>query len=116
MTSNPIVYIAGKYNDGADWRIAHNVIDAAKLSMLVWSNEMVAVCPHLNTAFMGGWVPEQEFLAGYLTLLERCDALLTVNNWRNSKGATKEVEFAKQCDIPVFHDIHKLVRWRHGDE
>ena len=51
--------------------------------------------------------------AGDLALLGRCDALMTVDNWRESQGARAEVDYAHSHGIPVFHELPALEAWLH---
>ena len=97
-----IVYIAGPYRASTEWGVKQNIHAAELAAMHVWQLGGVALCPHLNTAFFGGACPDETWLAGDLELLGRCDAVYAMVDWRQSKGATAEVELAESLGLPVF--------------
>lgn len=107
-----VIYVAGVYRAETEWQVIENIRDAEHIAQEVWKRKMVAICPHLNTSHWGGILPDDVWLKGYLTLLQRCDALITVYNWKTSTGAQAEVAFAKAHSIPVFHFIQDLEAWK----
>jgi hypothetical protein len=46
-----------------------------------------------------------------MELLSRCDAVFAIPGWETSNGATREVEWARANDKPVFEDIDELSAW-----
>lgn len=111
MTVLPLVYIPGRYRADCEHAVFANIVAARALAAQVWRLNAVAICPHLNTAFMGGVVPDKRFLEGDIEILRRCDAVLTVEGWETSIGARNEVAEAKSLDLPVFHHIDHLANW-----
>mgnify|MGYP001806406909 CR=1 FL=1 len=107
----PIVYVAGPYRSTAVNGILANIVAAREAACLVWSIGAVAICPHLNTAFMDGLLADADFLAGDLEILRRCDALYAMPAWRASEGATLEVDEAKRIGMRVLTDATDLRRW-----
>ena len=103
-----IIYIAGKYRGASTEDIRQNIQKSEGKAAEVWKKGAVAVCPHKNSAFMSGIIPEEDFINGYLELLLRCDALYLVENWRESSGARLEIEQALKHDIPVLIDSEQL--------
>ena len=97
-----VVFISGKYRASTEWGVKQNIHAAEMAAMHVWQLGGVALCPHLNTAFFGGACPNETWLAGDLELLRRCDAVYAIVDWRESKGATVEVELAESLGLPVF--------------
>ncbi len=65
----------------------------------------------MNTAFFGGAAPDDIWLEGDLEILRRCDAVLCVDGWQSSKGATAEVGEARQRSIPVFESVGAVQSW-----
>ncbi len=109
-----IIYIAGKYSARNDHEKRVNIDIAREEAEFVWANGGVALCPHLNSAWMSGICPEKNFIDGYLEILKRCDALYTCYNWRDSKGAIREVEFAIRWKIPVLFTRNNVIRFLNG--
>lgn len=102
-----VVYIAGPYR-GKNVNEIHNNIEAArKLAVVYWKIGFAVLCPHLNSAYMDGVVPDEEFLAGGLELLKRCDAVALVENWDKSAGTVREVELAKELGLRIFFPYEK---------
>ena len=107
----PVVYVAGPYRASSECSLYNNIEEARNAAQDVWAMGAVALCPHLNTAFFGGVVPDDQFLDGDLVLISRCDAVLLLPTWRNSEGATAERWFAFGNDIPVFEEQELLAKW-----
>jgi len=51
---------------------------------------------------MGGVVSYEDFLDGDPAIIDRCDAVVLLPNWLDSKGATRERAYALNRGIPVF--------------
>lgn len=110
-----IIYIAGKYSAKSDHERLTNINVARNEAEFVWARGGVALCPHLNSAWMSGLCDEKNFLDGYLLLIEKCDALFTCWNWMDSKGAMAEVERAKELGIQVFHSRQSVMEYLNAD-
>jgi nucleoside 2-deoxyribosyltransferase len=106
-----VIYVAGKYRGKTLYETMNNINAASKLAAEVWQAGAVALCPHKNSALFDGIVPDSVFLAGDIELLKRCDGLIAVDNWRDSRGAEAEVAYAVARVIPIFHRIGDLVLW-----
>lgn len=107
----PIVYIAGPYRGAHECVVFRNIQRAREAAELVWKSGGVALCPHLNTAFMGGVVPDATFLAGDLQLVDCCDALYAVDGSESSVGAMGEIAHAWGRGMPVFRTATNLLAW-----
>jgi len=113
MTRPPwtaVLYIAGPYSArpgsaDPDLEIRQNIMKAEAAARAAWQAGWVPICPHMNSA--GGehlpGVQQEDFLAGDLEILRRCDALLAIEDWSLSAGARGEVAFARANGIPVFY-------------
>ena len=120
-----LVYIAGPYRAPTPWGVQQNINNAAALSAKVHAAGMFAVCPHLNSAHMEGVADDEHFLAGTMTLMRVCHAVILTPNWRSSSGALAEVAEATRLGIPVFgraqteHNdggaLDGLIRWSRGE-
>jgi hypothetical protein len=96
--SNPIIYVAGPYRASTESGVFDNIIEARRISAELWRQGWTPLCPHLNSAFMGGIVPDEEFLSRDLVLLSRCDAIFA-DPYTKSKGTLAEIEYARQHGI-----------------
>jgi hypothetical protein len=106
-----VVFVAGPYRADTDDERRKNIDIAAIAARAVWKHGGVALCPHKNSEHFSGIVKEKRFLQGYLELLSRCDCVLTVPGWENSKGAQAEVALAKEIGLPVFHFAAQVDTW-----
>lgn len=107
----PIVYIAGPYRAPTEIAVERNIRAAEEAAAVVWQAGGAALCPHKNTAHMGGVVPDAAFLAGDIEMLRLCHAVFMVGPWLRSEGATGERAAAKRAGIPIFDDEVELRRW-----
>lgn len=104
-----LVYIAGRF--AGDTPEAHeaNVAHAAGYRAQVAALGAYPVCPHTNTQGLGGPLGQGENRAmtefwydGSCELLRRCDALLLIPGWEQSRGSQRERAAAGAWGIPVF--------------
>jgi len=96
-----VVYIAGPFRAKS----------AEELALEVWKLGFTAICPHTNTRFYQGALPDSVWLAGDLEILERCDALLLAPNWQDSRGARDEAASAAKSKMPIFESLIELEFW-----
>ena len=106
-----VIYISGKFRGADSWAMEQNIRRAEELALEVWRLGAVALCPHLNTRFYQGALPDQVWLDGDLELVNRCDAMLMVDNWKESQGAQLEHSYALKIKQPVFYDLQELYGW-----
>ena len=97
-----LVYVAGKYGGDVDSNIAH----ARSVSRLLWEKGHAVITPHLNTAHFeidcrAGY---EDYLRGDFQMIARCDAIVMLDGWEDSNGATREKQYADQLSIPVFYE------------
>lgn len=99
-----LVYIAGPFNGDVE----HNCRKAEALACEVALLNAHPVVPHSLGRVLFGVQSEEYTYAGTLELMRRCDILLLVPGWENSKGARSEVDEARKLDKPVCHTIAEL--------
>lgn len=110
----PVVYVAGPFRpkqEGNFWQIHRNIQRAAEVAQEVWAIGGACICPHLNTSPFQGSLPDSIWLDGDLAILGRCDAILMMSTWEESKGAIEERAFATLFAIPIFYNIADLKKW-----
>lgn len=109
-----LIYVAGQYGnktavngigDGMVKSVDENIAAARRVAIALWEMGHAVICPHLNSAHMeedckATW---QDYLAGDFNMISRCDALVMVENWKDSKGAKMEHEYAKSLNIPIYY-------------
>lgn len=107
----PVIYVAGPFRASTHYALQANIRNAERLALEVWKLGAVAICPHKNTEFFTGEIPDEAFLTGDLELLRRCDAVILTEDWERSSGARAEVVFAREKGIPVFKTLALLREW-----
>lgn len=118
-----LVYIAGKFAGTSPEDHQRNVEQAAAYRQPIADLGCYPVCPHTNTRDLGGpdgrgsGPKDAEFwYAGSCELLRRCDVLLLIPGWRESRGAGMERDMAEAWRIPVVEsleagDVEALKAW-----
>jgi len=95
-----LVYVAGKYSGN----VTENIEIAKKVAIELWSKGHSVICPHTNSGFFenGSSITYDMFLNGYLEIMRRCDVIIMLENWKDSKGATIEYNYAKELKKPIY--------------
>lgn len=109
-TEMKLIYIAGPYRAATVHGILENIRRAEAVALQVWQSGHAAICPHLNSAFFDGAVPDTNFLQGTITMLKHCDAVVLVTGWSNSSGTKAELGFCYHNNIPVYENITDFIR------
>jgi len=95
-----LIYVSGRYTGEVDVNIANAQAVAVKL----WEMGHAVICPHTNTAHFEQFCQAayEQYIAGDLNMIARCDALVMVTGWEQSKGAAIEKSYAESLHIPVY--------------
>ena len=103
-----IAFISGPYRAKTTNGIQENIERARQVAKKYWLKGFSVYCPHLNSAFMDGLVPDQVFLDGCLEMIKRLDPLqdifVLMKDWQKSTGAKKEFELALEQRLPVIEE------------
>lgn len=99
-----VIFISGPYRNRAEWGLVENIRKAESAAIKLWQQGWVVLCPHKNTAHFGGLCKDRVWLDGDIELLKRCDAIFMLKNWEQSKGATRELEIAKQLNKDILYE------------
>lgn len=106
-----VVYVAGKFRGPTAWAIEQNIRDAEEVGMQVAELGASPLIPHANTRFFSGTLTDEFWLAATMAMLERCDAVVMVPNWRDSTGAMAERDRALGLGIKVCYSAGDLGDW-----
>ena len=60
------------------------------------------ICPHKNSGFFDGVVPDKQFLYCGIEILSRCDCAVLVEGWDKSAGSRDERNYCFMHNIPVY--------------
>ena len=99
-----VIYLAGKYRDTSLYQVKQNIRLAESVAIELWKNGDYVISPHKNTAFLDGSISLNDseiWLLGDLKILERCDKIMVLPNWRDSRGTLREIDHALANCIPV---------------
>lgn len=111
-----IIYVAGPYRGDT----AANIQRAREASIRLWGMGFYCITPHLNTGgfHIDGTAPEEVYLAGYLEIVKRCDAMVLLTGWQKSSGTRSELELAESLGLPVaeWPDIDTISQWHEPAE
>lgn len=107
----PVVYVAGKFRGANAWEIENNIRRAEDASFEIWKAGAAVLCPHTNTRYFHGSLPDQTFIDGTLALLDKCDAVFMLPDWLSSFGACGERKWAMDHGIPVFYTMDQVIKW-----
>ena len=64
-----VIYVAGKFRGHNAWEIEQNIRKAEEVALQIWQNGAACICPHANTRFFDGVLPDKTFLDGDLDIL-----------------------------------------------
>lgn len=115
-----IVYIAGPYiGDGDRENIEANIREAEKYQIALANAGIGFFCPHNHSEHFQEKAKAPEIFYHELDMqfLKRgADAVLAMPGWEKSSGATHEIEWAKEQNIPIFYpassfDIQEIITW-----
>ena len=99
-----VFYIAGPYRADTPRGIVENIRKAESVALKYWLQGHAVICPHKNTALFDGAAPDHVWLDGDLEILGRCDAIVMMEGWSESKGAIAELAYAKRQGLEVIYD------------
>lgn len=102
------VYIAGPFRADCPWSVEQNVRDAEIAALHLAESGYVPVCPHSMFRFFDKSLPDEFWLTACQELLTRCDAVLLLEGWQESKGSVAEKKLAEDLGLPIVRRIRDL--------
>lgn len=107
-----VIYVAGALIADDHYKIRLNIDRAAAVGFEVSKLGAYPAIPHTNTgAWFIGTHTSELWYELTLEFMRRCDAVILVPGWENSKGTRGEKEEAERLNIPVFDSIAGLAAW-----
>lgn len=111
----PLVYVAGPYAATTRWEEEQNVRHAEAVGYNVADAGAMPVIPHTNTRPHFSDLNSAEWwYEATVELMRRCDAVMMVPGWKQSKGSVAERTEAERIGLPVFLTLRELTEWIDG--
>ena len=112
-----VIYVAGPYSAENEYAVKLNIAKAEAAAVAIWKTlKASAVCPHMNTSHWGKLLTHQQFIDGDLAIMERCDAVLFLDGWKESKGACLEHDHAFARNIVRLYGVDDALSWLNNEE
>ena len=107
------IYIAGKYNDDSVIKVLKNMRAGMRMGVQVLIAGFAPFVPWFDyhIALMANEdenITREMYHAYSMAWLEGSEAVLALPSWVDSNGAKKEIERAKELNIPVFYSLEEL--------
>lgn len=111
-----LIYVAGKIRGDSKYSIVrffqmiYNVYRAWKTSLSIWRMGFTPIVPHMNS-FLVNYFTEldrDDFIYRDLEILNKCDALFMMDNWKDSIGAKREHGHAVIINKPIYYGLSDL--------
>lgn len=105
------IYVAGKLNSDACGYIKniHQMIIWAEKVRKLGFAVFVPGLDFLQGLVFGNW-EYQDYFNNSQSWLDASDAIFLVPGWETSEGSKREIQRAKEHNIPVFTDLDLLVK------
>jgi len=91
-----LLYISAPYRAKHIHQVHYNIQQAELLAQYYWLKGFSVICPHKNTSYFDGLVPDDVFLDGTLAMLQVCNHIAMHPNWKKSAGCVCESIYAKR--------------------
>jgi len=99
-----VAFVIGPYRSSKSiYEIKKNIDKAEEVAVNLWRLGYAVICPHKNTSFFDGLLPDKVWLNGAIELLKRSDFAVTVKGWENSAGSRDEVRYCRAAKKPLYH-------------
>ena len=103
----PVAYICGPYRAPTIDGVFCNIAKAREAAKLYWKMGYFVFCPHLNSSFMDGVVPDEVFLRADLQFLEsmnpESDVVAVLPGWQESVGCLVEHKRAAILGLMIYY-------------
>jgi hypothetical protein len=98
-----LLYISGPFGHADPIHgIEANILRASEIALEAWRKGWAAICPHKNTAgFQHTDIPWETWMEGDIEMVKKCDAVLMIPGWEQSRGACLERDEARRAGVLV---------------
>ena len=96
-----LIYIAGPFAAKTRWKQEQQIREAEEVALMVAEYGHVPVCPHTMYRFFDGTCSVSFWYRATMELLERCDAIVMIDGWKDSTGAVDEQGWAEENKMPI---------------
>jgi len=108
------IYVAGPYSASNAMDVLRNIRYGIEVSTKVLLAGFAPFCPWLDYHFVLEDNYEKLLVSDLreysLAWLEVSDAMLVLWGWEKSEGTLKEIERAKELDIPIYYELPALIK------
>ena len=99
-----VAFLIGPYRANNDYNLKRHIDEAWKVSTKYWARGFIVIAPQLNTQYMSGIIPEEEFLDAYHVILKMCDVIIIMENSDWSEGSRDEIKLGKKYNKRIIID------------
>jgi hypothetical protein len=110
-----LVYVAGPIRAKTTWDVTLNIRRAEEIATRMWREGVVAFCPHSHLMVSQDAITDEEWIAGDLELVRRCDAIYMLPGWQDSDGSRDEYVCATRHGLTILQSWEDYERWRDGE-
>lgn len=103
-----LIYVSGPMSQNGNGKtVKQNTKQGAEIACKLWEIGHAVICPHANTEPSYFVAPAcgatyEQYVAGDLHMICYCDALVMTPDWKVSKGARIEYDYAVSLNIPIY--------------
>ncbi len=107
-----LLYVAGRYTGKNEGEKMANIGLAKQAAIELWNMGHAVICPHMNTQDFEHYtnLENADFVTPDLLMVERCDGIVMLENWRESRGAIKELQHAMEHGLQVCYWPDKPIK------
>lgn len=110
MRKDVLVYISGPMTANGQRTIEEHTAAGVKAFLTIMQHGVPAFCPHLCGGYPSVWtaLTHEEWVQYDLAIIDRCTHMVMIGDWRESKGAMREYDYAIGKGLPVAHSLRVL--------
>jgi hypothetical protein len=99
-----VIYIVGKYTDESPQKKVEHIIKAQRKGVELAKNGYAIIVPHRNFEGHESILGYEKVMQMCFALIEKCDIVYVLNNFRSSKGSIREISYAEKCKKKIEYE------------